>query len=71
MTRLALGVAAGHKEDNVASNALWPTTPIESQATIDWGMENRSGSPEIHALPREASDPAPQKEHRGCRRTRR
>ena len=49
MTRMALGVAAEHKEDNVASNALWPATLIESQATIHWGMEDRSRwrSPEI------------------------
>jgi citronellol/citronellal dehydrogenase len=49
MTRVALGVAAEHKEDNVASNALWPATLIESQATINWGMEDRSRwrSPEI------------------------
>ncbi len=49
MTRVALGVAAEHKEDNVASNALWPASLIESQATINWGMEDRSRwrSPEI------------------------
>jgi citronellol/citronellal dehydrogenase len=49
MTRIALGVAAEHKKDNVASNALWPATLIESQATINWGMEDRSRwrSPEI------------------------
>lgn len=49
MTRVALGVAAEHKKDNVASNALWPATLIESQATINWGIEDRSRwrSPEI------------------------
>ena len=49
MTRIALGVAAEHKKDNVASNALWPATLIESQATINWGMEDcsRWRSPEI------------------------
>lgn len=30
MTRLAIGVAAEHREDNVAANYLWPATPIES-----------------------------------------
>ncbi|HZB84439.1 MAG TPA: SDR family oxidoreductase [Rubrobacteraceae bacterium] len=39
MTRLAIGVAAEHKNDNVAANALWAATPIESQATINWGSE--------------------------------
>jgi citronellol/citronellal dehydrogenase len=39
MTRLAIGVAAEHMDDNVASNALWPATPIESQATINWGSK--------------------------------
>ena len=42
MTRVALGVAAEHKKDNVASNALWPATLIKSQATINWGIEDRS-----------------------------
>ncbi len=53
MMRLALGIAAEHKEDNVAANALWASTPIESQATINWGSEkmgDRSNwrSPEIY-----------------------
>lgn len=39
MTRLAIGVAAEHEEDNVAANSLWASTPIESQATINWGSE--------------------------------
>jgi citronellol/citronellal dehydrogenase len=49
MTRLAIGVAAEHKKDNVAANALWPATPIESQATINWGLGQREQwrSPEI------------------------
>ncbi len=42
MTRLAIGVAAEHLKDNVAANALWPATPIESQATINWGLGTRS-----------------------------
>ena len=53
MTRLALGVAAEHKDDNVAANALWAATPIESQATINWGSEKMGDrshwrSPEIY-----------------------
>jgi len=53
MTRLAIGVAAEHRDDNVAANALWASTPIESQATINWGSEklgDRSHwrSPEIY-----------------------
>jgi citronellol/citronellal dehydrogenase len=49
MTRLAIGVAAEHLKDNVAANALWPATPIESQATINWGLGTRSQwrSPDI------------------------
>lgn len=41
MTRLALAVAAEHRADNIASNALWPATPIESQATINWEIGRR------------------------------
>lgn len=53
MTRLAIGIAAEHEEDNVAANALWAATPIESQATINWGSDklgDRSQwrSPEIY-----------------------
>jgi citronellol/citronellal dehydrogenase len=39
MTRLALGIAAEHRDDNVAANSLWPATPVESLATINWGAE--------------------------------
>ena len=42
-TRLAIGIAAEHKRDNVAANALWPATPIESQATINWGSSKMGG----------------------------
>ena len=42
MTRLALGIAAEHADDNVAANSLWPVTPIESLATINWG-ESKMG----------------------------
>ena len=53
MTRLAMGVAAEHKDDNVAANSLWAATPIESQATINWGSDKLGGrhqwrSPEIY-----------------------
>jgi citronellol/citronellal dehydrogenase len=49
MTRIAIGVAAEHKKDNVAANSLWPATPIESMATINWGLGSREQwrSPEI------------------------
>jgi citronellol/citronellal dehydrogenase len=49
MTRLAIGVAGEHKKDNIAANALWPATPIESQATINWGFGKREQwrSPDI------------------------
>ena len=39
MTRVAIGIAAEHFADNVAANSLWPATPIESQATINWASE--------------------------------
>ncbi|MDO9355019.1 MAG: SDR family NAD(P)-dependent oxidoreductase, partial [Solirubrobacteraceae bacterium] len=38
MSRVAIGIAAEHAADNIAGNTLWPATPIESQATINWGM---------------------------------
>jgi citronellol/citronellal dehydrogenase len=49
MTRLAIGVAAEHAEDGVASNSLWPVTIIESQASINWGLGDRTQwrSPDI------------------------
>jgi citronellol/citronellal dehydrogenase len=43
MTRVAIGIAAEYKHKNVAANALWPATPIESQATINWG-EDKMGA---------------------------
>lgn len=39
MTRLAIGIAEEHRADNVAANALWPATPIESYATRNWPAE--------------------------------
>lgn len=49
MTRVALGVAAEHRWDNIAGNTLWPRTIIESQASIHWSMGGRSQwrTPEI------------------------
>ena len=49
MARLAIGLAAEHKQDNVAANTLWPRTIIESQASINLGMSDRSQwrTPEI------------------------
>ncbi|HEV2687368.1 MAG TPA: SDR family oxidoreductase [Bryobacteraceae bacterium] len=49
MARVAIGLAAEHKKDNVAGNALWPRTIIESQASINWNMADRSQwrTPEI------------------------
>jgi citronellol/citronellal dehydrogenase len=38
MTMLALGLAEEVREQNIAVNALWPRTLIESQATIAWGL---------------------------------
>jgi citronellol/citronellal dehydrogenase len=51
MTLLAHGVADEVREHNVAANALWPATMIESQATIRWGLGDRSlwRKPEILA----------------------
>jgi len=49
MARLAIGVAAEHSKDNIAVNTLWPRTIIESQASINWKMADRSQwrTPEI------------------------
>jgi len=49
MARLAIGLSAEHKKDNIAGNALWPRTIIESQASINWKMSDRSQwrTPEI------------------------
>jgi citronellol/citronellal dehydrogenase len=38
MTLLAHGLAEEVREHNVAANALWPVTIIESQATINFGL---------------------------------
>jgi len=49
MTRLAIGVAAEHEKDGIACNSLWPVTLIESLATINYNVGDRSmwRSPEI------------------------
>lgn len=49
MAQLAIGLAAEHRADNVAANTLWPRTIIESQASINWRMADRSQwrTPEI------------------------
>ena len=49
MARLAIGLAAEHHKDNIAGNALWPRTIIESYASINLGMADRTQwrTPEI------------------------
>lgn len=49
MARIAIAVAEEHRADNVAANTLWPRTIIESQASINWKMADRSQwrTPEI------------------------
>lgn len=49
MARLAIGLAAEHQRDNIAGNSLWPRTIIETQASINWKMSDRSQwrTPEI------------------------
>jgi citronellol/citronellal dehydrogenase len=52
MTLLAHGVADEVREHNVAANALWPATLIESQATIRWGL----GGPALWRKPEILAD---------------
>jgi citronellol/citronellal dehydrogenase len=49
MTRMAIGIAAEVASEGVACNSLWPVTIIESLASINWGLGDRSQwrSPEI------------------------
>jgi len=49
MAYVALGLAAEHAADNIAGNTLWPRTIVESQASINWNMADRSQwrTPEI------------------------
>jgi citronellol/citronellal dehydrogenase len=42
MTLLTHGLAAEVREHNIAVNSLWPVTIIESQASINWGLGDRS-----------------------------
>lgn len=51
MTRLAIGIAAEHEKDGIACNSLWPVTLIESLATINYNVFDRSmwRSPQILA----------------------
>jgi citronellol/citronellal dehydrogenase len=42
MTLLAHGLAGEVADKNVACNALWPVTLVESQATINFGIGDRS-----------------------------
>jgi citronellol/citronellal dehydrogenase len=51
MTLVAQGVAEEVRGQGVAANALWPATMIESQATIRWGLGDRTlwRTPEIVA----------------------
>jgi citronellol/citronellal dehydrogenase len=41
MTLIAHGLAGEVADGNVACNALWPATMIESYATINWGLGDR------------------------------
>ena len=50
MTRVAIGIAAEYREQNVAANSLWPATPIESLATINW-QSAKVGTPEQWRTP--------------------
>lgn len=49
MARLAIGIAEEHRGDNIASNSLWPVTPIETAAVINNQLGERSQwrTPEI------------------------
>jgi citronellol/citronellal dehydrogenase len=49
MTLIAHGLADEVREDNVAANALWPATMIESLATINFGLGDKTmwRTPEI------------------------
>lgn len=49
MAQVAMGIAEEHRADNIAANTLWPRTIIESQASINWKMQDRSQwrTPEI------------------------
>lgn len=42
MTLCALAIAAEHRADHIAANALWPETLVESAATINYRIGNPS-----------------------------
>ncbi len=50
MTRVAIGIAAEMREHNIAANALWPATVIESQVTANLPPE-RIGTPDQWRTP--------------------
>jgi len=52
MTLIAHGLAGEVAEHNVAANALWPATMIESYATINWGL----GTPAVWRKPEILAD---------------
>jgi citronellol/citronellal dehydrogenase len=54
MTLIAHGLADEVREHNVAANALWPATMIESYATINWNL----GSPAVWRKPDILADAA-------------
>jgi citronellol/citronellal dehydrogenase len=49
MARLAIGIAEEHRADNIAANALWPVTPVETAAVINnhFGDREQWRTPEI------------------------
>jgi citronellol/citronellal dehydrogenase len=52
MTLIAHGLAEELGDQNVAANALWPATMIESYATINWGL----GGPAVWRKPEILAD---------------
>jgi citronellol/citronellal dehydrogenase len=42
MTMLTMGLAEEMREHNIAVNSLWPVTVIESQATVHFGLGDKS-----------------------------
>lgn len=50
MTRIAIGLAAEYAAAGIAANSLWPATPIESYATLNWPAE-KVGTPEQWRTP--------------------
>jgi citronellol/citronellal dehydrogenase len=50
MTRVAIGIAAEMRDHNIAANALWPATVIESQVTANLPPE-RIGTPDQWRTP--------------------